>query len=169
MLAKWRVSQVRLPVEKGEFMKKKTKSKSKVSKNKSKKSRNVDSSVLDHVDKLNAVIRETMSFNLICGLNAAFASDPRAIHALLLNRVPCNTALANHPFIEVEKTTVLHGDENYSVSMVGMINGLLSSMNLPPVGVVWQKLNQNDPDSTSVIVGFAALPSDLQAESETDK
>lgn len=128
-----------------------------------------DSSVLDHVDKLNAVIRETMSFNLICGLNAAFASDPRAIHALLLNRVPCNTALANHPFIEVEKTTVLRGDENYSVSMVGMINGLLSSMNLPPVGVVWQKLNQNDPDSTSVIVGFAALPSDLQAESETDK
>jgi len=125
-------------------MKKKTKSKSKVSKKKSKKSRNVDSSVLDHVDKLNAVIRETI-------------------------RVPCNTALANHPFIEVEKTTVLRGDENYSVSMVGMINGLLSSMNLPPVGVVWQKLNQNDPDSTSVIVGFAALPSDLQAESETDK
>lgn len=47
---------------------------------------------------------------VVAALNAAFAADPGAIRALITNRVPCNMALANDPFVVVEEDRNLAGD-----------------------------------------------------------
>ena len=52
-------------------------------------------------------------------LNEAYAADPVAVGALIEHRVPCNTALADHPTITV-------AGEEPSVGLLGIINGILT-------------------------------------------
>jgi hypothetical protein len=62
-------------------------------------------------------------------LNEAFKADPAAMHALIVNRVPCNKALAEHPLIPVSYNTVLNSPETtYYVGMLGIINGILDKV-----------------------------------------
>ena len=58
-------------------------------------------------------------------LNHAFKADPEAVKSLLQHRVPCNEALSNDPYIQVRE----EADVCYSVSVLGLLNGILSSLN----------------------------------------
>ena len=49
-------------------------------------------------------------------LNEACTADPGALHALICNRVPCNTALADHPPIQVH-------DRNATSDILGRHDG----------------------------------------------
>jgi hypothetical protein len=40
-------------------------------------------------------------------LQKAFEADGNAIHSLICNRVPCNQALADDPFVQVDAVPVL--------------------------------------------------------------
>lgn len=64
-------------------------------------------------------------------LNEAFARDPQAMHALLTNRIPCNRALADDPFVVVEVNRVL--DDAQTVGALGLVNGVLSATGQPLV------------------------------------
>jgi len=59
-------------------------------------------------------------------LNEACTADPGALHALICNRVPCNTTLADHPTIQVDVNSVTQ-PATFSVGMLGIINGILES------------------------------------------
>jgi hypothetical protein len=52
------------------------------------------------------------------------AADPGALHTIICNRVPCNTALADHPTILVDVNSMTQ-PETFSVGMLGIINGIL--------------------------------------------
>lgn len=65
-------------------------------------------------------------------LNEFLALDSQAINDLFLNRrVPCNAALAEHPFVVVRQegsTLVAEGGEpSYSLGVIGLINGILKN------------------------------------------
>jgi hypothetical protein len=55
-------------------------------------------------------------------LNACMALDPKAMHALIESRVPCNDALADHPTVQV-----LSVDGQPHVGILGLINGLFGT------------------------------------------
>ena len=57
-------------------------------------------------------------------LNEVYSIDPAAIHALMVNRVPCSLSLSNHPLVQVEVNTVAQG-ETYSVGTLGIINAIV--------------------------------------------
>jgi len=69
-------------------------------------------------------------------LNAAFAADPNAIHALLVNRVPCRAALADDPYVQVNDSPVLDPG-SFQVGALGLINGILAANGLPLVASKW--------------------------------
>lgn len=69
-------------------------------------------------------------------LDDAYARDPAAIHALLCNRVPCNTALAEDPHIACE-TSVATATPHFTVGVLGVINGVLAANGLPLVASQW--------------------------------
>ena len=73
-------------------------------------------------------------------LNTAYQADPAAIHALICNRVPCNEALANHPDVTVSENLVV--GEGYVVSMLGVINGICSSLTGKLVAAVFSDEEQ---------------------------
>ncbi len=81
-------------------------------------------------------------------LNEAYVADPAAIHALIANRVPCNRALANHPTIQVAANQVIDG-ESYTVSLIGIINGIAEEVTGERVAVMWSE--ENTP---SKMLGF---------------
>lgn len=62
-------------------------------------------------------------------LTAAFARDPAAIHALIVNRVPCNQSLADDPHVVVDANRVLPGA--YTVGAMGLVNAVLPALGLP--------------------------------------
>jgi hypothetical protein len=84
-------------------------------------------------------------------LNAAFAADPNAIHALMVNRVPCNQALADDPFVQVDIPPVL-APGNFQVGAIGLINGVLAANGLPLVAHKWS--DELDNDGRPRLVGF---------------
>lgn len=51
-------------------------------------------------------------------MNRIFQADPNAVHALLLNRVPCNLAFANDPDVPVDGTLMI-GDGAFQVGALG--------------------------------------------------
>lgn len=83
-------------------------------------------------------------------LNSAFAADPAAMAALVSNRVPCNAALADHPFVVVDqhRTIVAEGG---LVGMLGVLNGVLSAHGLPVAVAEW---TTNADDEWNKLVGF---------------
>lgn len=84
-------------------------------------------------------------------LNMAFKSDPNAIHALLVNRVPCNRFLADDKFVQVDEVPVL-GKEYYQVGALGLINAVLAAHGLPLVAAKWSE--EIDGDGRHKLVGF---------------
>lgn len=71
-------------------------------------------------------------------LNDAYQRDPAAVQALLINRVPCNQALVEHPQIPVEGFP--HGQEPpefFMVGALGLVNGVLQALNQPLVAMQW--------------------------------
>lgn len=61
-------------------------------------------------------------------LNEAFALDPQAMQALFAHRVPCNSALRDHPTIQVAAAgEALPGAATApacTVGVIGLLNGL---------------------------------------------
>lgn len=53
-------------------------------------------------------------------LNEIHAADPAALAALVAARVPCNSALADHPSVQVGQTD----DGGFEVGIMGVLNGL---------------------------------------------
>jgi hypothetical protein len=90
-------------------------------------------------------------------LNAAFAADPNAIHALLCNRVPCNTELADDPHVVCETTPPL-GDakETYHVGALGLINAALTASGLPRVAAKYS--DTTDEYGRAALLGFVEYP-----------
>lgn len=83
-------------------------------------------------------------------LNSAFAADQNAIHALCVNRVPCNTELAEHEFVEVMESPTLKG-RCFQVGVVGLLNGLLVSAGL---GKIAMRFSEADSSGVKKIIGF---------------
>jgi len=71
-------------------------------------------------------------------LNSAFKADPNAMHALMCNRVPCNKLLADDPYIPVDTTPVLDG-ENFQIGTLGLLNGVLEANGLSKVGMIFSE------------------------------
>lgn len=56
-------------------------------------------------------------------LNEAFSADPATMAKLVDTRFACNSALANHPTIQVAG-----GDNEPHVGILGILNGILEPM-----------------------------------------
>lgn len=69
-------------------------------------------------------------------LNSAFQCDPLAIHCLTSNRTPCNTDLANHPQVVVMQEKL--DGSFYSVSALGLLNGVMDALGLPRIAAKWE-------------------------------
>jgi hypothetical protein len=61
-----------------------------------------------------------------CAFQSAFNADPVAMHALVVNRVPCNQKMLRHPYMVVDPVPVLKG-EHYQLGLLGVVNGMLSA------------------------------------------
>lgn len=84
-------------------------------------------------------------------LNAAFLADPNAIRALIINRVPCNKAIADDPFVVVHEDRNLIG-EHFNVGALGLINAVLKAHNLPLVAVM--RKTDEDVNEPNKMIGF---------------
>jgi hypothetical protein len=86
----------------------------------------------------------------ICDLlTSMLAADPVATHALLVNRVPCNRALLDHPSIMVDSLSA--DDSRPVVGLLGVLNGLCyTGPGCPVVGMMF------DPPSRK-LVGFRVV------------
>ena len=56
-------------------------------------------------------------------LNEVLALDPKAMNSLMIQRVPCNPALAEHPSVQVG----IDGGGGYCFGVLGLFNGLFGS------------------------------------------
>lgn len=90
-------------------------------------------------------------------LNEAFARDPAAMHSLCHNRVPCNSALADDPYVQVGKIVTLPGDV-YFVGAIGLVNAMLAAYHLPLIATQFSEPNEM---GIRMVVGFQEhAPSD---------
>lgn len=79
-------------------------------------------------------------------LNEANKLDPEAMRLLLVQRVPCNEALAQHPTIQVA------GERHkYLVGPLGLINGMIEAMS-------GHRIQANIDVETGRITAFQARP-----------
>jgi len=83
-------------------------------------------------------------------LNEAYAADPAAVYALVTQKVPCNTALADHPTIVAsECKTVPHPTS--AVSPIGLLNGVLMAMCGEKIAHRW---SPPDADNRRTLMNF---------------
>lgn len=87
-------------------------------------------------------------------LNELFAADPNAIHALMVNRVPCNTALTDHEFCIVDNAPVL-GKEYFAVGTLGLINGMLAANGQSEVAMAFS--DTTDAEGRHKFIGFSRV------------
>lgn len=83
-------------------------------------------------------------------LQAAFEADPQAIHALMVNRVPCNDKLADDPYVFVDESLV--AKKSYCVGALGLINAVLAANDLQLVAI--QFSDDKDEENRRSILGF---------------
>lgn len=71
-------------------------------------------------------------------LNELLRMDRAAIAALVINRVPCNEALANHKSVQVATL-----NDGYLVGMLGILNGLfgVDEAGFGPIAAVYDGEN----------------------------
>jgi hypothetical protein len=91
-------------------------------------------------------------------LQRAFESDPNAMHALTVNRVPCNQRLADDPDVIVDNPPVL-GRTHFSVGMIGVLNGILHAVDLPRVA--YKLDDEVDAEGRHRFLGFCDVPGDV--------
>lgn len=82
-------------------------------------------------------------------MNEAWKLDPLAVRAMLINVIPCNVALADHPHILVDKY-----DEGYVIRELGLINGILEAMGLGRVAAKWS--DTADAEGKYTFLGFTS-------------
>lgn len=97
-------------------------------------------------------------------LNRAYGADPVAIHSLLCNRVPCRQALVDDPTVVCSHEPVVrHLANAYSVSALGLLNGLLAEAGLGPIGI---QFSDHDDElgrgGCHVFAGFVAAELTLE-------
>jgi hypothetical protein len=97
-------------------------------------------------------------------LNSAFAADPNAIHALIVNRVPCNQALVDHPQIYVDMLTVVDSSLAQA-TLLGVLNGVLVANGLPRVATKWS--TEADEEGRRKLLGFCDYPEDVVKTEES--
>ena len=90
-------------------------------------------------------------------LQRAFEADPNAMHALTVNRVPCNQALADDPYVIVDNPPVL-GRTHFSVGMIGVLNGVLVGLDLPRIA--YKLDDEVDAEGRHRFLGFCDVPGD---------
>lgn len=110
-----------------------------------------ESSSMNKTESSSVIEQPALSKTVEC-LNSAFAADPNAIHALVVNRVPCNQALADHPHVVVDNPPVIEG-QHFSVGALGLVNGILTANGLPRIGVKFEPM-PSDQEGRFKIVGF---------------
>lgn len=85
--------------------------------------------------------REQLFLAALAALNAAVAADPTAMRAKLINVVPVNEALANHPTVIVQSdppgAEELSQVKGYLLTTLGLINGVLAAMEMPTIAAVF--------------------------------
>ena len=104
-------------------------------------------------DETPVTIRPDYEEVVLKTLNTAFEADPNALHSLICNRVPCNTDLAEHPHVIVEESPVLR-ITGYSVSLLGVLNGVLTACGLPVVAAKF--VPPADLGGRATFVGFCS-------------
>lgn len=102
---------------------------------------------------IDAAKRKQQMESVIECMNSAFNADPEAIHALLVNYVPCNADLADHQYIQVGTNLVL--ERGFQVGALGLINGVLQSAGLPLVCSFWSAPGD---DGRRKLLGFVGCP-----------
>lgn len=80
-------------------------------------------------------------------LNDAWRRDPLAMRVMLIETIPCNATLADHPTIIVDKY-----DEGYVVRMMGILNGILDALGIGRVAAMWSE--EVDAEGRSAFLGF---------------
>lgn len=86
-------------------------------------------------------------------LNESFNKDPSAIRCLFENKIPCNSNLASCDRILVQKVDNLTNNENFAVTPLGIINGLLSSISGEKICMVYVDLD----NGTKELIGFRKM------------
>ena len=87
------------------------------------------------------MIRDNISPDeIIEFLNSLIAIDPQAMHALVETRVPCNTAMQDHPTVQVSDATV---------GLLGVLNGMMG-VDDRDYGTIAAQFD----DATGELIGF---------------
>lgn len=101
---------------------------------------------------------------VVAALNGAFAADPGAMRALVINHVPCNMGLVNDPYVICEEDRNLAGD-HFTVGMLGVINGVLAAAGMTLVAAKWDMRE----DGPNIFAGFIAYiqPESVSSDEQT--
>lgn len=79
-------------------------------------------------------------------LNSTLAADPCAVHALMVNRVPCNESMVEHPQAVVD---MLGGKP--VIGLLGFLNGLIyGEDNL----IIAARFDHDSRDHCGKLIGF---------------
>ncbi len=94
---------------------------------------------------------------ILATMQTAFEADPGAMRALVVNRVPCSQALADHASIVVSPIPV-EGPARFELGAVGLLVGIMSDMGCQRV-IAWkfEKCDGEAPDQQMKFVGFALV------------
>lgn len=87
--------------------------------------------------------------HLVKCLNEYFQIDPEAIKALFAHRVLANEALQDHPTVQVRV------DSQATLSILGLLNGVIGSLPGTEVGYLCAGYDANNP---SLLLGFSVKP-----------
>ena len=99
------------------------------------------------VAKMEEDIKHLQVQIMVKALNAAVNANKAAMHALLINRVPVGQEMIDDPHMVVDS---MPGSQSYSLGMLGVINGILSSVGMPRIAARWEK----EVDEGHNFVGF---------------
>lgn len=89
-------------------------------------------------------------------LNEAYAADPAAMHALVVNRVPCNQKLADHPSVQVGTNNMVNKHVTrpaYVVGMMGVLNGVIEPLTGKRIAL--QFSDRGTKTGVAVMLGFS--------------
>jgi len=93
-------------------------------------------------------------------LNAAFRADPNAVNSLMCTRIPCNQALADDRFVQVDTSPWPYG--HFQVGALGLVNAVLEVNNLPLVAAKFS--DELDADGRARFLGFCEYVTEATEE-----
>ncbi len=80
-------------------------------------------------------------------LNDAWRRDPLAMRTFLINTIPCNQALADHPTVIVDQY-----EDGYVVRTMGLLNGCLEAAGIGRVAASFS--SEADSEGKRKFLGF---------------